>query len=240
VREDRRPYIAKRAYLALERAYTRRFVAPQFDQFDPDFSIVMRPWYLTVHGHNISAGKSLHVITAKDRRVGLTTWGEGGHGGRIKLGDYVLLCPGVRVDSASRVVVGNNTMLAAGAYLTDADWHDIYDRTRSIGNTAPIVLEDNVWIGDGATVCKGVTIGENTVIGTRSVVTHDMPANVIAAGNPARVIRKLGDQPIRTRETLLADAPRLVRETDNLNRYLLGSNTTTGWLRTLIKPSRGD
>jgi hypothetical protein len=67
-----------------------------------------------------------------------------------------------------------------------------------------------------------------------------MPANVIAAGNPARVIRKLGDQPIRTRETLLADAPGLVRETDNLNRYLLGSNTTTGWLRTLIKPSRGD
>ena len=61
MRQDRRPYPAKRAYLALERAYMRHFVAPQFEAFDPHFSIVMRPWRVDVSGHNISAGKSLHA-----------------------------------------------------------------------------------------------------------------------------------------------------------------------------------
>ena len=171
MRQDQRPYALKRAYLTVERAYARHFIAPAFDTFDSHFSMIMQPWYLKVHGHNISAGRSLHVITARDRRVALTTWGDPETGGRIHLDDYVLLCPGVRIDSASSVRVGANTMLAAGAYLTDADWHDIYDRTQAIGNTAPIVLEDNVWIGDGATVCKGVTIGANSVIGTGSVLS---------------------------------------------------------------------
>ncbi|MDZ7686153.1 MAG: DapH/DapD/GlmU-related protein [Gammaproteobacteria bacterium] len=73
-------------------------------------------------------------------------------------------------------------MFAAGAYVTDADWHDVYDRTRTIGTTRPVTLEQNVWVGDGAIICKGVTIGENSVIGAGAVVTSDVPANVIAAG----------------------------------------------------------
>ena len=55
----------------------------------------------------------------------------------------------------------------------------------------PITIEDNVWIGGGAIVCPGVTIGENSVIGAGSVVTRDIPANVVAVGNPARVIRSI-------------------------------------------------
>ncbi len=55
----------------------------------------------------------------------------------------------------------------------------------------PIVIGDNVWLGSGAIVLPGVTIGENTVVGAGSVVTRDLPANVVAAGNPARVIRAI-------------------------------------------------
>ena len=55
----------------------------------------------------------------------------------------------------------------------------------------PITIGDNVWLGGGVIVCPGVTIGENTVIGAGSVVTRDIPANVVAVGNPARVIRKI-------------------------------------------------
>lgn len=54
----------------------------------------------------------------------------------------------------------------------------------------PITVEDNVWLGGGVIVCPGVTIGENTVVGAGSVVTRDLPANVVAVGNPARVIRE--------------------------------------------------
>ncbi len=55
----------------------------------------------------------------------------------------------------------------------------------------PITIGDNVWLGGGVIVCPGVTIGENTVVGAGAVVTRDLPANVVAVGNPARVIREL-------------------------------------------------
>ena len=53
------------------------------------------------------------------------------------------------------------------------------------------MLGDNVWLGGGVIVCPGVTIGENTVVGAGAVVTRDLPANVLAVGDPARVIRQL-------------------------------------------------
>jgi maltose O-acetyltransferase len=55
----------------------------------------------------------------------------------------------------------------------------------------PIVIGDNVWLGGGVIVCPGVTIGEDTVVGAGAVVTRDLPANVVAVGNPARVVRHL-------------------------------------------------
>ncbi len=180
-------------------------------------------------------------MTAGDRQVRLTTWEHQEGVGRIDVGDYALLCPGVRIDSACRVSVGSNTMVAAGAYLTDADWHDVYDRTRIIGANGPIVLEDNVWIGDGAIVCKGVRVGTNSVIGAGSVVTRDIPPNVVAAGNPATVVRGLApDRPLVRRASLLADPVDLEMRMDGLDRYLLAGNSWLGWLRALIRPRRGD
>jgi maltose O-acetyltransferase len=58
----------------------------------------------------------------------------------------------------------------------------------------PITIGDNVWLGGGAIVLPGVTIGENTVVGAGAVVTRDLPANVVAVGNPARVVRTLDDE----------------------------------------------
>ena len=89
--------------------------------------------------------------------------------GRIRIGNYCLICPGVRIGSADEIRVGDNCMIASNAYITDSDWHDIYNRI-SIGKTAPIRIENNVWIGDSAIVCKGVTIGENSIIGAGAVV----------------------------------------------------------------------
>ena len=132
-------------------------------------------------------------------------------------------------------------MFASSAYVTDADWHDIYDRSRPIGNRAPVVLGDNVWIGDSAIVCKGVSIGENSVIGAGAVVAGNIPANVIAAGNPARIIRELDPEKTLTRrEDLLQNGPALDRQIDDLDRYLLSSNSWLRWLRSLVNPRRGD
>jgi maltose O-acetyltransferase len=57
----------------------------------------------------------------------------------------------------------------------------------------PIVIGDNVWLGGGVIVCPGVSIGENSVIGAGSVVAKDIPANAVAVGSPARVIRRIGE-----------------------------------------------
>ncbi|MDQ8205052.1 sugar O-acetyltransferase [Pelagicoccus sp. SDUM812003] len=91
---------------------------------------------------------------------------------RIEIGEHVKLGPGVHLYTA--------------AHPTDPEDRKAY---KEFGK--PIRIGANVWIGGGAIVCPGVTIGENAVIGAGSVVTKDIPANVMAAGNPCRVIREL-------------------------------------------------
>lgn len=63
-----------------------------------------------------------------------------------------------------------------------------------IGTSAPITIGDNVWIGANATICAGVTIGDGSVIGAGSVVTKDIPAGVVAVGNPCRVLRPITEE----------------------------------------------
>ena len=73
--------------------------------------------------------------------------------------------------AADSISIGDSCMFGHGACITDADWHGIYDRTKVVGDPRPVVLEENVWIGEDAMICKGVKIGANSIIGARSVVT---------------------------------------------------------------------
>jgi maltose O-acetyltransferase len=78
-------------------------------------------------------------------------------------------------------------MLAGDLYIAD-DRQPPRDRLEA---AKPITIGDNVWLGGGVIVCPGVTIGDNSVIGAGAVVTRDIPANVVAVGNPARVLREI-------------------------------------------------
>lgn len=130
-------------------------------------------------------------------------------------------------------------MLANGVYITDADWHGIYDRT-SLGRSAPVTLKKNVWIGDSAIVCKGVTIGENSIVGAGAVVTNDIAANCIAAGNPARVIKRLdADEKVTTRADWYADPGKLTRDFIKWDQSVLRGNTFWGWMRHALFPRPG-
>lgn len=95
----------------------------------------------------------------------------------------------------SPINIGAGAFIAPGVCLA-CSGHSLVaeERNRGIGTSAPITLEDNVWIGANATVCGGVTIGEGSVIGAGSVVIRDIPAGVVAAGNPCRVIREITDE----------------------------------------------
>ena len=95
---------------------------------------------------------------------------------------------GTVIGAALSIKIGNNVRCGANTMITDSDWHSDDPRT---GKNAPVIIEDNVWLGYGVKVLKGVHIGANSVIGAGSIVTHDIPANVIAAGNPCKVIKGL-------------------------------------------------
>lgn len=95
---------------------------------------------------------------------------------------------GTVIGAALHVKLGNNVRCGANTLITDSDWHQNDRRT---GADAEVVIEDNVWLGYGVKVLKGVHIGANSLIGACSVVTKDIPANVIAAGNPCKVIKSL-------------------------------------------------
>lgn len=95
---------------------------------------------------------------------------------------------GTSIGALQSVVLGENVRCGANTLITDTDWHT--DDPRS-GGCADVFIDDNVWLGTGTTVLKGVHIGKNTLIGANSVVVRDIPANVIAAGNPCKVIKAL-------------------------------------------------
>jgi maltose O-acetyltransferase len=92
----------------------------------------------------------------------------------------------------NKVYIGNNVLLAPKVQIYTA-YHPLDAEVRRSGleMAAPITIGDDVWIGGGAIICPGVNIGNNTTIGAGSVVTKDIPANVVAVGNPCRVVREV-------------------------------------------------
>ncbi len=98
----------------------------------------------------------------------------------------VALDPGT-ITIGSDVQIGPNVQLLTATHPLDADL-----RRSKWEGAEPVAVADNVWLGGGVIVLPGVTIGENTVVGAGAVVTRDLPADVVAVGNPARVIRRAG------------------------------------------------
>ncbi|MBV8394741.1 MAG: sugar O-acetyltransferase [Actinobacteria bacterium] len=129
------------------------------------------------------------------------------------VGDGVVVRPPFRCEYGTRVTIGAGSFFNFDCLMLDVApvtigracqvasrvqfltaTHPIDPEARRLGweSGEPIVLEDNVWLGGGVIVCPGVTIGENTVVGAGAVVARDLPAGVVAAGVPARVLREIG------------------------------------------------
>jgi acetyltransferase-like isoleucine patch superfamily enzyme len=239
VRKDHRPYYLKKAWRRLEMLYVRRILRPQFDRLGK-CPLIFEPWHVEIHGPAVSVGDFVTVAAASDRKVRFTVWTDRKLVSGITVGDYCLISPGVRISAADRIDIGNDAMIAGNTYITDSDWHDLYDRTAA-GGPEPVVIAENVWIGDGAIVCKGVHIGENSVIGAGAVVTRSIPDNVVAAGNPAIPVKRLDpNRRIVRRSKLFTNPRRLFREFDRWDRAVLRENTLFSWLKTRFFPTAGD
>lgn len=240
MRRDHRPYWMHALWERLENAWTAHFLAPHFDSLG-DRPKIVRPWNVEVFGPNVHVGRSVHIVSRRDQPVSFTVWSPQDAPGEIRIGDCCFFAGGVRILAAGSITIGDGALIAKSVTITDCDWHGLYDRIDSRPAPAPVRIGRNVWIGDGAFISKGVTIGDNAVIGARSVVTRDVPANTVAAGSPAMPLKTLDpDGPFRTRMDLLGDPEGLDRFMDRAYADALRGNSTLGWLRTRLFPRRGD
>lgn len=240
MRKDHRPFLIKLLSGKLNRWYVQRFIRPQFDDLGIA-PMVIQPRSCEIHGKHIRAGNFLHLVSHPTKPVRLTTWSSRQGQGTIEIGDYCLIAPGVEITAAQSIRIGSNTMIATECSIHDCDWHGLYNRTRPFRCTKPVTLGDNVWLGARVMICKGVTIGENSVIGAGSVVTSDIPSNVVAAGNPARVVKHLNpNRRMLKRDFLFKKGDFYWQNQVELDKYLTANNGFWKWLKTCIAPTRED
>lgn len=170
-----------------------------------------------VKGRDTSIAPGARVLNASGRsdtiRVGNHSRIEGelfvfAHGGEISIGDWCFVGPGTRLWSAVKLHVGNRVLISHNVTVMDSLTHPLdsalrhaqfrailtggHPRTINL-DEKPVRIEDDVWIGAGATVLRGVTIGRGAIIGAASVVTRDVAPHTIVVGNPARLVRNNTD-----------------------------------------------
>ncbi len=129
--------------------------------------------------------------------------------GKITLGTYAYLRENSTIGAVNSIIIGDYTSIADYVVILDNNNHPIHPLDRKIkssspkgsdyrkwrhSESAPIVIGNNVWVGSFARICKGVTIGDNSIVAANAVVTKDVPANAIVAGNPAKVVKTDIDQ----------------------------------------------
>ena len=133
-----------------------------------------------------------------------------GKNGRCTIGDFTLV-NGALIMAEEKIEIGSHCLISWNVGIADSDFHPIDPAQRRLDalalapyykerpprppiRTAPVRIGDNVWIGMNAVILKGVTIGENSVVAAGSVVSKSVAANTVVAGNPAVVIRNLGEK----------------------------------------------
>jgi acetyltransferase-like isoleucine patch superfamily enzyme len=132
------------------------------------------------------------------------------HGGKIFIGEWCYIGEGSRVWSGSSIIIHDRVLIAHGVNVFDnlihpldaTERHKQFKQIATVGHPRqidlddrPVVIEEDAWIGAGAIVLRGVTIGKGAIVGAGAVVTKDVPAGCIVAGNPAKIVREMPRSP---------------------------------------------
>ncbi len=122
------------------------------------------------------------------------------HRPQIVIGDRVCINPYTHIGAINKIVIGSRTLIGSGVLITDHSHGRCTEedlkkepRKRTLYSKGKVVIGENVWIGEHAAILPGVTIGDNAIIGANAVVTKDVPANAVVGGNPARIIKIIGE-----------------------------------------------
>ena len=111
-------------------------------------------------------------------------------GAKLVLGRDTFINENCRITACTEISIGDGCWIAWDVNIIDSDFHQINENSTIKPKTAPILIEDKVWIGARAIILKGVTIGKGSIIAAGAVVTGDVPSNCLAIGTPAKVIKK--------------------------------------------------
>lgn len=115
------------------------------------------------------------------------------YGVNIHIGEHVFINSGSTFLDSGSIEIGEHTLIGPSVQVyTPEHPMDYVERRKTIERAFPVKIGADCWIGGGAVICPGVTIGDRSIIGAGSVVTKDIPSDSMAVGNPARVIKKLG------------------------------------------------
>lgn len=177
------------------RAYTRWYLVRYWRFFvlkvrNPH--VITRGFVFLDHGASVYARKGYgRLILGKWVHLGVRT-ALRCHEGTLSLGDKSNLARDISINCYLDVEIGDSALIADNVYISDFD-HRFDDLTKTIKDQgiakSRVRIERDVWLGTKVTVCRGVVIGEGTVVGANSVVTKDLPAFSVAVGAPARVIK---------------------------------------------------
>lgn len=145
----------------------------------------------------------------------------------VNIGKNVVVMPGCLMMSAGGITIEDGAMIAANVQLISNN-HDLYER--QIITCKPVHIGKNAWVGAGATILPGVTIGDNAVVGAASVVTKDVPSNTIVAGNPAKVIKPIDGKEDKVRTSEQVEIDSFLRRIDSLKSNRLTDDKIRGFL----------
>jgi acetyltransferase-like isoleucine patch superfamily enzyme len=172
-----------------------RLLKMKFKKVGHDFKLginytVLNPKYISI-GSNFSALDRFR-IEAWDEYQGESFSPE------IIIGNNVCFNSDIHIGCINRIEIGDNCLFGSRIYITDHDHGDtsledlrIIPSNRKLKSKGPVIIESNVYVGEGVAILSGVRIGENSIIATNSVVTKDVPENSVVAGIPAIVIKTI-------------------------------------------------
>lgn len=191
--------ISRKIYYTGKTAYENAVIAALYNKGDIDRSVIFS---IGADIQNLQQEKNSIRIGAQSNIEGMIMVYP--YGGKVTIGEFCSLSPGSRIISVENITIGNRVLIAHNVNIIDNNSHPLdaglrhrdFKESFSTGmqqhdlKAAPILIEDDVWIGHNTTILKGVTIGKGAVIGASSVVTKNVEAWTVNVGNPLRCIRK--------------------------------------------------
>lgn len=189
----------KRNFLRFYTNVFNRYIRGLFYSCGTGISVSRSLVYMGLN--NVSVGKNFRAGERLKLRT-FDSWGTLKYTPQITIGDNVNIETDCHISAVNKVSIGNNVLMASFVYISDHAHGDVNDSEisllppleRPLYSKGPIIIEDDVWLGEKVSVMPGVHIGRGAIIGANSVVTKDIPAYSVAVGAPAKVIKTIDNQ----------------------------------------------